>query len=379
MGPLDGVKIIELAGIGPVPMCAMLLADMGATVLRINREGPTGGTQRPLQYDLRLRNRETLTLNLKDSEAVKLVLRLVEQADALIEGYRPGVTERLGLGPEACLARNKRLVYGRMTGWGQNGPLAKVAGHDINYIAITGALHAIGRKGQLPATPLNLVGDMGGGALYLTMGLLAGIMSARSSGHGQVVDAAIVDGAASMMTSWFGLLQAGGISTARGTNATDSGAFYYDVYECKDGGLVSIGTIEPHFYSELLKLLEIDPASMPAQNSRVDWAQGRKVLEEKFKTKSRDEWTSLLEGRDVCFAPVLDMKEAPRHPHLKARGTFLEIEGVVQPAPAPRFSRTPLGIPTPPRKPNPQAALTRWLTTADISGLQKAGIIKSVE
>jgi alpha-methylacyl-CoA racemase len=379
MGPLSGLKVIELAGIGPGPMCAMLLADLGATVLRIDRPTPSGlGVPRPLKYDLLLRNRPVLALDLKQESAVELVLRLLEKSDALIEGFRPGVTERLGLGPDACFARNKRLVYGRMTGWGQDGPLAQAAAHDLNYIALVGALHAIGRQGQPPTPPLNLVGDFGGGALYLAFGIMCALFEAGRSGKGQVVDAAIVDGTASLMTSFFGTYGAGLTTDARGTNATDSGSHFYDVYECADGKFVSLAPIEAKFHAELLQRLEIDPASVPKQWDKAGWPRMKALLAERFRTRTRDAWSALLEGTDACFAPVLSPAEAPSHPHIAARGTFIEIDGVVQPAPAPRFSRSVPETPKPPRPAETEsveAILAPWLDAAEIAAARAAGII----
>ncbi|SPA39637.1 L-carnitine dehydratase/bile acid-inducible protein F [Cupriavidus taiwanensis] len=375
-GPLAGVRIVELAGIGPGPMAAMLLADMGAEVLRIERETPVDlGVPKPLRYNLTLRNRKVIALDLKQPETVQRVLRLVEQADALIEGFRPGVTERMGLGPDVCLARNPRLVYGRITGWGQHGPLAQVAGHDINYIALTGTLDAIGRRGQPPSVPLALLGDMSGGALYLAMGMLAGLLEARASGKGQVVDAAIVDGTASMAMTFFGLAAAGKWHAERGTNILDSGAPFYDVYQCADGKWISVGPIEARFHAELLQRMGIDPDKVGAQMDEASWPQAREVFAAAFRRRSRDQWCALLEGTDVCFAPVLSFAEAPEHPHLKARGTFVEVDGVVQPAPAPRFSRTPSGVPTPPQAPHADgmsAALAGWLPPEEIAAWQQA-------
>lgn len=376
MGPLAGMKIVELAGIGPGPMCAMLLADLGATVLRIDRKQPVDlGTPRPLEYNLLLRNRQSIALDLKEPAAVGLVLDLVARADGLIEGFRPGVMERLGLGPDVCLARNPRLVYGRMTGWGQDGPLAAAAGHDLNYIALTGALHAIGRKGAPPTPPLNLLGDYAGGSLYLAIGMLAAVIEARHSGKGQVVDAAIVDGTASLMTSVFGLFAGGLMSLKRGTNSLDSGAYYYDVYECADGLWVSVAAIEGRFHEELLRRMEIAPESIGEQRDRANWERARALLAQKFKTRPRAEWCKLLEGTDACFAPVLTMAEAPEHPHLRARGTFVEIDGVVQPAPAPRFSRSVPPTPTAPKPPDARRALEGWLEPDAIARLEREGIV----
>lgn len=364
MGPLHGLKIVELAGIGPGPMAAMLLADLGAKVLRIDRsEQADLGVKKPPRFDLLLRNREVIELDLKKPAAVEQVLQFVESADALIEGFRPGVTERLGLGPDVCFDRNPRLVYGRITGWGQSGPLARAAGHDLNYIALTGILNAIGRKDQAPAIPLALAGDFSGGALYLAMGILAAIIEARGSGRGQVVDAAIVDGTASMATIFYGLHGAGLWKNERGTNVLDSGAPYYDVYECKDGLWVSVGPIEARFYKQLVELLELDPRALGEQRDQSAWPQAKVAIAQRFKTKTRAQWCELLEGTDVCFAPVLSFAEAPEHAHMKARGTFIEIEGVVQPAPAPRFSRTQPDLPKPPAAapaPDIAAVLKAW-------------------
>jgi alpha-methylacyl-CoA racemase len=351
MGPLQGIRIVELAGIGPSPMACMLLADLGATVVRIERQAPADlGHARAARFHTVLRNRQRVVLDLKQAQAVEQVLRLVASADVLIEGYRPGVTERLGLGPEDCLARNPRLVYGRMTGWGQDGPLAQAAGHDVNYIALTGALHAIGRQDAPPSIPLALVGDMGGGALYLVMGVLAALIEARRSGQGQVVDAAIVDGAASLATTFYGLVAAGLWRGERGTNAVDSGAPFYDVYECLDGLWISVGPVEAPFYAELLRRLDLDPRALGAQHDRGDWPHAKQRIAQRFRSRTRQDWIDLLEGTDVCFAPVLSFEDAPQHPHLKARNTFIELNGVVQPAPAPRFSRTIPARPTPPQE-----------------------------
>jgi alpha-methylacyl-CoA racemase len=379
VGPLAGIKIIELAGIGPGPMCAMLLADLGADVLRIDRPQPVErGIKRPLKYDLLLRSRTTIALDLKKPSAVETVLDLIERADALIEGYRPGVAERLGLGPDVCLARNPRLIYGRMTGWGQSGPLAHTAGHDLGYIAITGVLNAIGRKDQPPSVPLNLIGDYSGGSLYLALGILAGIIEARASGKGQVVDAAIVDGAASLATTFFGMHAAGMLRPKRGTNMTDSGSHFYDVYECADGKWLAVGPIESRFYTQLLQILEIDPAELGPQLDPAHWPRAKALLSDKVRTKARDEWAALFEHTDACVAPVLDWSEAPEHPQFKARGTFVEVDGVVQPAPAPRFSRT---TPNKPRPPNEidlartESALRTWLGDAKVAHLRRSGIL----
>jgi alpha-methylacyl-CoA racemase len=379
MGPLAGVRIVELAGIGPGPLAAMLLADMGATVIRVDRKEPSGlGAPRPLEFDLALRNRKSIRVDLKDPAGAATVRKLIDQADALIEGFRPGVTERLGLGPEDCLGRNSKLVYGRVTGWGQEGPLSQSAGHDLNYIAITGVLSAIGRQGAAPTIPLNLIGDYAGGSLYLALGILAGIVNARSTGQGQVVDAAIVDGVASLMTVLVGMRAAGMSSAERGANLLDSGAPFYEVYECADGKYVSIGPIENKFYRQLLQLLELDAPELGAQMDVDNWPSAKALLAAKFKTKSRAEWTAMLEGTDACFAPVLDVDEAFEHRHLSARKTFIDVAGVVQPAPAPRFSRTPLPTPRPPAAlsaANSAAALEGWLDKTEIADLFATGTV----
>lgn len=348
LGPLRDLKIVELAGIGPGPMCAMLLADMGARVLRIDRRQPAElGMPRPREYDLLLRNRPAIRADLKDPADRERIMRLIEDADMLIEGYRPGVAERLGLGPDDCLARNRRLIYGRMTGWGQSGPRAQAAGHDLNFIAVTGALHALGRKGQPPTVPLNIVGDIGGGALYLAMGLLAALHEARSSGQGQIVDAAIVDGVASLMTQTQGTLGAGLMSHERGTNHTDSGAPFYEVYECADGRYVSFAPVEPKFFARMLEGLGLDADALPAQWDRANWPVLKARIAERVMTRTRDEWTAVFDGSDACFAPVLTLDEAVSDPHLVARRTYVDLDGVVQPAPAPRFSRTVPDTPRP--------------------------------
>lgn len=358
-------------------MCAMLLADLGATVLRIDRaQAVELGSPRPLKFNLLLRNRHAIALDLKKADAVTLVLKLVERADALIEGFRPGVTERLGLGPRECHGRNPRLVYGRMTGWGQAGPLAAAAGHDLNYIALAGALHSIGRAGGPPVPPLNLLGDYAGGSLYLALGLLAGIIEAKHSGKGQVVDAAIVDGTASLMAAAFGLYSGGLFSLDRGTNMLDSGAYFYDVYQCSDGKWVSVAAIEGRFHAELLRLLEIDPQAIGTQGDRANWPKARTLFAARFKTRARDEWCALLEGTDACFAPVLSVAEAPAHPHHAARGTFVTVDNIVQPAPAPRFSRTVPPPPTPPEQPDARAALAGWMSAAEIDALAASGTIR---
>ncbi len=378
-GPLQGIKVVELAGIGPAPMCAMLLADLGAEVIRVDRLAPADlGIDSGRQYNLLERSRRSIAVDLKSAEGVEVVLKLVEQADALIEGFRPGVTERLGLGPDVCLARNPRLVYGRMTGWGQDGPMAHAAGHDINYIALTGVLDAIGTAGGQPVPPLNLVGDFGGGALYLAFGVLAGLLEARTSGQGQVIDAAMVDGAASLLTAIYGMYGSGSWSLERGTNILDTGAHFYGTYECADGKWISIGSIEAKFHAELLEKLGLEESDIPDRMDRSRWVEHKKRLTELFLAKTRDEWCAVMEGSDVCFAPVLSMAEAPSHPHNVARGAFVEVDGVVQPGPAPRFSRTPGQIQSPPPDPgqHTEAILADWGWSADqISALRSAGAI----
>ena len=336
MGPLAGFRIIELAGIGPGPFCGMMLSDMGAEVIRVDRIA--GEPRRP--RDILARNRRSIAIDLKKPEGVELVLRLCEQCNALFEGFRPGVTERMGLGPEDCMARNPKLVYGRMTGWGQEGPLAQAAGHDINYIALAGALHAIGRKGERPVPPLNLIGDFGGGGMLLAYGLVCGLLEAERSGKGQVVDAAMVDGTAALMAMFFSMGASGGFNDERGTNMLDSGAHFYDTYETKDGKFVCVGSIEPQFYALLVEKGGLDSDHFGDQMDRSRWPEYKQELEQVFRTKTRDEWCEIMEGSDVCFAPVLSIFEAPQHPHNQYRSTFVEIDGVVQPAPAPRFSRT---------------------------------------
>ncbi|HUF32747.1 MAG TPA: CaiB/BaiF CoA-transferase family protein [Acidimicrobiales bacterium] len=379
-GPLQGIRIIEIAGIGPGPFAAMMLADMGADVIRVDRaQAVTGGDPATPPADVLNRGRRSIGVDLKHPDGVEAVLRLVESADALIEGFRPGVTERLGIGPDDCLARNPRLVYGRMTGWGQDGPYASAAGHDINYIALAGALEPIGRAGQPPTPPLNLVGDFGGGGLMLAFGIACGLLESRASGEGQVVDAAMVDGAATLMTMFYGFKAMGFWEPERGTNMLDTGAPFYDVYECSDGRYVSIGSIEPQFYAELRRLAGLDDDAWSAQMDRSQWPALKERMAEVFRTKSRDEWCALMEHTDVCFAPVLSLDEAHRHPHNVARGTFTEREGVVQPSPAPRFSRTAPEIQRPPSHPGQHSdeVLAEWgFSEGDITKLREAGAVR---
>jgi alpha-methylacyl-CoA racemase len=379
MGVLSGYRVIELAGIGPAPMCAMLLSDMGADVVRIDRLADAGlGIQVQTKYSLLNRGRRSIALDLKRPEATEIVLQMTEKADALIEGFRPGVMERLGLGPDVCLARNPRLIYGRMTGWGQEGPLAQAAGHDINYIALAGALHCIGRNGEGPVPPLNLVGDFGGGALYLALGIVAGMLEAQKSGKGQVVDVAMVDGVASLMTAIFGMHGAGVWTNERGANVLDTGAHYYDAYETKDGRYISIGSIEAKFYQELLERSGLKNEELPRQNDRSAWPAMKQRLKSLFLTKTCDEWCKIMEGTDICFAPVLNMDEAPEHPHNRLRQTFVTRDGVTQPAPAPRFSRTPSAIQRPPAVAgeHTEEALRDWgFGPAEIERLRSCGAI----
>ena len=342
MGPLTGIKIIELAGIGPGPFCGMMLSDMGAEVIRIER--PSGGNPERQRTDVLGRGRRSIAVDLKKPEGVALVLSMVAQADALFEGFRPGVTERLGLGPEDCMKHNEALVYGRMTGWGQEGPLAHAAGHDINYIGLAGALHAFGRAGEQPTAPLNMVGDFGGGGMLLAFGMVCALLESKQSGKGQVVDAAMVDGAATLMSMFFGMYAAGLFKTERGTNLLDTGAHFYDTFETQDGEHICIGSIEPQFYALLVEKAGLDPERFKPQMSPDHWPELKAELRRVFRTKTRDAWCAIMEGSDVCFAPVLSILEAPNHPHNKARGTFVEVDGITQPAPSPRFSRTPAKI-----------------------------------
>jgi alpha-methylacyl-CoA racemase len=372
-GPLSGLKIIEFAGIGPGPFCGMLLSDLGADVIRIDRKGSGRGSP----TDVTARGRRSIAMDLKAPAAIEACLDLMTSADAAFEGFRPGVMERLGLGPEVALARNPRLVFGRMTGWGQTGPYAAAAGHDMNYIAISGALHAIGTEDK-PIPPLNLVGDFGGGALYLAFGLLAGVIHARATGQGQVIDCAMSDGAASLMAMFYGFKAAGAWREERRSNLLDGGAHFYDTYRCADGRWVAIGSIEPQFYALLLEKTGIQDAAFQAQMDRTQWPALRAKLAEVIATKTREEWCEIMGGTDVCFAPVLDLDEAPRHPHNLARETFVDLAGVVQPAPAPRFSATPGAIAGPPPAigADTETALADWgLPAARIAALKSAGAL----
>jgi alpha-methylacyl-CoA racemase len=377
-GPLSGVRIIELTGIGPGPFAAMLLSDMGAEIVKVDRAQWVGLAHAPGGVEVLDRGRRSIAVDLKQPEGVETVLRLVESADALIEGYRPGVAERLGVGPDVCLARNPRLVYGRMTGWGQDGPLANAAGHDINYIALAGALAHFGRAGGKPTPPINLVGDFGGGGMFLAFGVVCGVLEARTSGQGQVVDAAMVDGTATLMSMIWGVRSIGAWDERLGHNGLDTGQPNYDTYETKDGKFIALGSLEPQFYAELLSRTGLDQEELPAPSPREGADVLRARFTEVFLSKTRDEWCELLEGTDVCFAPVLPMTEAAEHPHIKARGTIVEYEGVLQPAPAPRFSRTPGEITRPRAKPGQHTdeVLAEWGFTADeITKLREVGAV----
>ncbi|MDE2184424.1 MAG: CoA transferase [Alphaproteobacteria bacterium] len=365
MGPLKGIRIVEFAGLGPGPFAAMLFADMGADVLRIDRKGAGNITG----TDILNRGRQTVALDLKNANAVEAVLKLVERADGLIEGFRPGVMERLGLGPDHCLNRNRCLVYGRMTGWGQTGPLAQSAGHDINYIALSGALHAIGERGGRPIPPLSLVGDFAGGALFLAFGMISAMLEARTSGIGQIVDAAMLEGAISVMSVFYSLAAAGFWTDERGSNLLDGGAHFYGTYETADNKWIALGPLEPSFYREMLVLLDIDDPAFAAQMDRSQWPRLQNKVAAVVKGKTRDEWDAVFAGSDACYAPVLSMTEAPDHPQNLARGNFIELNGIVQPAPTPRFSRTPASVPVPPT--TAETALASWgFTTAEIAALR---------
>ena len=376
MGPLEGFRVIELAGIGPGPFCGMMLSDMGAEVIRVDRVGRGGGRR-----DVLTRNRRSIAVDLKQPEGVELVLKLVETADALFEGFRPGVTERLGLGPDDCMARNEKLVYGRMTGWGQDGPIAHAAGHDINYIGLAGALHAIGEPGGKPVPPLNLIGDFGGGGMLLAYGLVCGMLEASRSGKGQVIDAAMVDGAASLMAMFFSMI-GNGFKDERGSNMLDGGAHFYNTYQTKDDKYVCIGAIEPQFYAELVEKTGVDANKFGPQMDAAQWPSFKEELTAVFKTKTRDDWCDIMEGSDVCFAPVLSVLEAPQHPHNKHRGTFVEVDGVAQPSPSPRFSRTTAEVSHSARVPgqDTREVLSEvGLTGEEIDALQERGVVQHAD
>lgn len=380
MGPLQGVKIIEVAGIGPGPYGAMMLADMGADVVRVDRAGQvSGGNPDAPPSDVLNRGRRSVGIDLKSPEGVETLLRLVESADGLIEGFRPGVAERLGFGPDVCLGRNPRLVYARMTGWGQDGPYAPTAGHDINYISLAGVLGHLGRAGAPPTPPINLVGDFGGGGLLMAFGMACGLVHSRATGEGQVIDAAMVDGAASLMTMIWSFVHMGIWDEGRGVNLLDTGAHFYDTYETADGQWVSIGSIEPQFYAELMRLTGLEGENLPHQMDRTNWGANKERLAEVFRSKTRDEWCEIMEGTDVCFAPVLTMREAAKHPHNVERQTFVEVAGLTQPAPAPRFSATPGEISRPPAHAGQHTdeVLGEWLglDTDAVAALREQGAV----
>ncbi len=377
-GPLAGLKVVEMAGLGPAPFCTMMLADMGADVIRIERPPRGAAPVVSGKFDVMARGRPAVHIDLRQSQAVETVLELIAGADVLIEGFRPGVMERLGLGPEVCLQRNPRLVFGRMTGWGQHGPLARTAGHDINYIALSGMLHAIGRAEQPPPPPLNLVGDFGGGAMMLAFGVMCALHEAKQSGRGQVVDAAMTDGAALLGAMMYGMKAAGSWTNQRAANLLDGAAPFYDTYACADGRHVAVGPLEPQFYAQLLERcgLSDDPV-FSDQNDASRWPQMKQRLAEVFRSRTRDEWCARFDGSDACVAPVLDWDEAPAHAHNRARETFIDIDGVVQPAPAPRFSRTPTAVPVSAgRRPAAESVLADWGIAAErIASLKGSGAI----
>jgi alpha-methylacyl-CoA racemase len=379
VGPLQGVKIVEIAGIGPGPFAAMILSDLGADIIRVERAQSVTGDFSRDNKEVIYRGRRSVGIDLKNADGVEAVMRLVEQADALIEGFRPGVTERLGIGPDACLARNPKLVYGRMTGWGQDGPYAMAAGHDINYIALAGALAHMGRAGGKPTPPMNLIGDFGGGGMLLALGVVSAILEARGSGAGQVVDAAMIDGSASLMAMMWGLRAMGVWDERLGENVLDTGAPFYDTYETADGKFIALGSLEPQFYAELLARTGLDAEGLPPQMNREGWTVLRDRFTELFKSKTRDEWCEILEGTDACFAPVLTMSEAVDHPQIRARNTIVDDYGVEQPAPAPRFSRTPGAIQGPPPWPGQHTdeALADWgFTLAELEKLRETGAVR---
>jgi alpha-methylacyl-CoA racemase len=381
MAPLAGLRVVELAGIGPGPFAAMHLADLGADVIRVDRPGPVSPITGDPRLNLLNRGKRSVAVDLKHARGAEVVLGLAERADVLIEGWRPGVAERLGVGPEAVRARNPKLVYGRMTGWGQEGPLAHSAGHDIGYIGIAGALHPIGRAGGPPQVPVNLVGDFGGGSLYLVVGILAALREAGRTGRGQVVDAAIVDGAAHLTTMVHSLLAGGRWSPERGVNLLDTGAPFYDVYETADGGHMAVGALEPQFFAELTRLLGLDVAGFPAQHDLNRWPEMRERIAAVFASRTRAEWTKVFSGTDACVAPVLSVTEAPHDPHLVARGTFEERDGVVQPAPAPRFPGASRGSVLPPPVPgeHTREALAAWEIDGADGWIEAGAAVQSAE
>ncbi len=376
-GPLHGVRVVELAGLGSAPFCGMVLADLGADVVRIDR--PSGGASFATspEHDLTNRGKRSLILDLKREEGVGLVLDLVERAHVLIEGFRPGVTERIGIGPAPCLARNQALVYGRMTGWGQKGPMASMAGHDIDYIALSGVLHAVG-PAERPIPPLNLVADFGGGGMLLALGVVAALFSARASGEGQVVDAAMIDGSALLAVSHHGYMADGWWTTDRESNLLDGGAPFYTTYQTADGGHMAVGALEPQFFAELLERLGISDEEFPSQHDRQAWTAMRSAFGGRFKMKTRDEWTRHFAGSDACVTPVLSMSEAPRHPHNVKRSTFVEVDGVTQPGPAPRFTGTPASIARGPSLPgahSDEVLADLGLSSEHIGMLRESGVV----
>ena len=378
-GPLAGLRVLDVGGVGPGPFCTMLLADMGADVIRIDRK-QAGESGLPVErrFEVMFRGKRSVAMDLKKAVAVEALRRMVARADVLVEGFRPGVMERLGLGPELCLEINPKLVYGRMTGWGQDGPLAHAAGHDLNYIALSGALHAIGRQGGGPEIPLNLIGDFGGGSMYLAFGILCALLEARSSGKGQVVDAAMIDGSTSLMAMIYGAFAAGYWKDERGSNRLDSGAPWYEVYQTADGQWVAVGSTEHSFYVNTLKVLGLDPKDFGDQHDRSGWPAMKEAFRRVFRTRTRDEWVAAFEGTETCFSPVLSLVEAPQHPHQRARGNFVEVEGVLQPAPAPRFSRSRGAISRPPPQvgEHTDEVLQQWgFAPSEIVLLRRAGAI----
>ena len=378
-GPLAGVRVVELKGLGPAPFASMMLSDLGAEVIRVDRASKVrGGNPAAPPAEVLLRGRRSVGIDLKNADGVETLLRLIDSADALIEGFRPGVCERLGIGPDVCLARNPALVYGRMTGWGQEGPMAQRAGHDINYIALSGTLSMIGRKGQAPVPPVNLVGDFGGGGMLLAVGVLAGIVQARSTGIGQVVDAAMVDGAALLASMMYGMKAMGIWDGGRGANLLDTGAHFYDIYETSDGEYISLGGIEPQFYAEMLDRLGIDETTLGEQHDASSWDASREVIARRVAEKTQAEWDEIFDGSDACYAPILDMDGARHHPHVAARETFVEVAGVLQPAPAPRFSHTPTSTPTPPAHAgqHTDGVLADWgFSDDEIAALRDSGAV----
>jgi alpha-methylacyl-CoA racemase len=378
-GPLAGVKVVEMEGIGPAPLAAMLLADLGADIIRVERIAASGiGVARPREFDFATRGRAAVSVDLKCDEGVKFALGLIERADGLIEGFRPGVMERLGLGPERCLSLNPRLAYGRLTGWGQSGPLASTAGHDLNYLALTGVLDRLGRAGSSPTPPINLLGDYAGGSLLMAFGLLAAMLSARTTGRGQVVDAAMVDGISLLGVPLLGLIGAGIHDRARGENLLDTGAPHYEVYPCADGTYLSVAAIEPKFRAQLLTGLGFDVGTFPDVARRENWVEARRLIAERIATQRRSHWVAVFEGTDACVAPVLTFEEAIAHPHNVARASYVEIDGRLQPSPGPRFSETPPGRPSGPKRDELQAehTLARWGVEPDrLEELRRSGAL----